>query len=165
MSTLLLQIVAIVAGVAAIPTDPSRQMDFWVGDWICTGELHNPNGTTTKTEATNSITREFKNKVLHEHFSMNGMIGMSVSVFNPSRKIWQQTWVDDSGSYIALEGSSDGKSVTLSTKPTAIHPKGFNRMVFHDIKLDQFDWDWESTRDGGKTWQIQWHLHYSRKAT
>ena len=33
-----------------------------------------------------------------------------------------------------------------------------NRMIFHDIKSDSFTWDWQSSSDGGKTWQLNWQF-------
>jgi hypothetical protein len=37
------------------------------------------------------------------------------------------------------------------------------RMVFTNIKPDSFDWRWEASTDGGKTWQVNWPIHYKRK--
>jgi hypothetical protein len=38
------------------------------------------------------------------------------------------------------------------------------RMVFLNIKPDSFDWHWESSTDG-KTWKLNWPIHYQRKGT
>ena len=52
----------------------------------------------------------------------------------------------------------------------AIHPrwspdgtKILQRMVYKNITADEFDWSWESSSDGGKTWQVMWPIHYKRK--
>jgi hypothetical protein len=37
-------------------------------------------------------------------------------------------------------------------------------MVFTDVKRDSFNWRWEATTDGGKTWTLAWRLAYKRKA-
>jgi hypothetical protein len=36
-------------------------------------------------------------------------------------------------------------------------------MVFFNIKPDSLDWSWEASTDGGKTWTVQWPIHYARK--
>jgi len=149
------------AGKWQAPKDPSHQLDFWVGEWKCSGEMHGANGQVTKTNAQNSITREYGGHVIHEHFKMAGLNGMSVSVYNPQKKIWQQTWADDGGGYIVLTGAYANDKMTLATTPG---PKGgTSRMVFSNITKSSFDWDWEGSKDSGKTWTLQWHLHYVRK--
>jgi hypothetical protein len=140
----------------------THQFDFWVGDWKATGESYGPDGKPTHTEAENSITRTFDGHVVQENFRMAGFSGMSVSAYDSNRKEWHQTWVDNQGGYIPLAGVFGEGKMTLQTLPFPKRPKTANRMVFHDIKPDSFDWDWESTSDGGKTWKLQWHLHYSR---
>jgi hypothetical protein len=96
-------------------------------------------------------------------------IGKSWSVYNKNYKMWQQTWVDNQGGYIALTGGMQGDSMVLITPertvPTNISATGkiIMRMVYHNIKPDSFEWDWEGSTDGGKTWKSNWHLNYQRK--
>jgi hypothetical protein len=42
--------------------------------------------------------------------------------------------------------------------------KGLQRMVWRNVTANEFDWSWESSSDGGKTWQVQWPVHYKRKS-
>lgn len=35
-------------------------------------------------------------------------------------------------------------------------------MRFYDILPGSFTWDWEGTRDGGRTWNLRWRIYYSR---
>jgi len=37
-----------------------------------------------------------------------------------------------------------------------------NRMVYYNIKQDSFDWSWEASTNGGKTWKQNWLIHYKR---
>jgi hypothetical protein len=41
--------------------------------------------------------------------------------------------------------------------------KIMQRMVFKNITPNSFDWSWEASKDGGKTWQVQWPIKYTRK--
>ena len=38
------------------------------------------------------------------------------------------------------------------------------RIVWKNISANEIDWSWEASRDGGKTWQVNWPIHYKRKA-
>jgi hypothetical protein len=137
-----------------------HQFDFWVGDWKCSGESYSPDGKTEHTECTNHITKELGGRVVEENFHTEGFNGKSVSVYDVNAKIWRQTWVDDGGAYLSFTGGwKDGK-MTLATQPG---PKGrISHMVFTNIQPDSFDWNWESSTDGGKTWKLKWHLRYTR---
>ena len=140
----------------------SHDMDFWVGEWTGTGKSYGPDNLVTETMCENSISKDFDGHVIHEHFKGAGLTGESWSVWVPGRKKWCQTWVDNQGGYIPLSGEKVGESVVLNTThlPEA---KSYNRMVFKNIQKKQFDWDWEATSDGGKTWQPKWQIHYTRK--
>lgn len=146
-------------------TDHSKDLDFWVGEWECTGKMVGPNGQETATKAENSISRILSGQVVQERFTMTGLNGMSVSAYNKATGRWRQTWVDNQGSYIALSGGKVGKDIILMTTPPGTQPQSVNRMVFTNISEPSFDWNWESSVDGGKTWKLQWHLHYVRKTT
>jgi hypothetical protein len=36
-------------------------------------------------------------------------------------------------------------------------------MVWYNITADEFDWNWERSDDGGKTWEVKWQIKYKRK--
>ena len=38
-----------------------------------------------------------------------------------------------------------------------------NHMVFHDIAPDSLVWDWEASRDAGRTWELIWSITYRRR--
>lgn len=143
-------------------TAPEKQLDFWIGDWDCTGIMKSAKGDT-KTVATNHIHRVLNGKVIEENFKMSGLNGLSHSVYVPAAKLWKQTWVDDQGSYIALSGGQEGDKFILTTLENPNRPATRSRMVFSNITKESFSWDWEATVDGGKTWTLSWHLDYRRK--
>ncbi len=144
-------------------TPEARQLDFWIGDWELTWK--NPDGTPAR--GTNRIEAELGGCVIHENFQGAGaqpLIGRSYSVFSPQKKQWQQTWVDNSGGYLDLVGEfADGKMVLTREGILGNGKPGRQRMVFYNIAKDQFDWDWETSEDGGATWVKRWQIHYTRK--
>jgi hypothetical protein len=141
-----------------------KQLDFWVGDWDLTWPATGPNPAGT---GTNRITKILGGCVVQENFHGSGeppLTGMSVSTFNPQLKKWQQTWVDDQGSYLDFTGQFENGEMTLSMERTNPAGKPVKlRMIFKNIRADSLDWSWEKSADSGKTWQVQWPIHYVRK--
>ena len=141
----------------------ARQFDFWVGEWI--GTWKNPNGTSA--QGTNRIESILGGCVIHENFegaTAQQLVGKSYSVWSPTLKKWQQTWVDNSGGYLELAGEfSDGKMVLLRDGLLGNGKMGKQRMTFSNISKEKFDWDWDTSEDGGKTWTSRWHIVYTRK--
>jgi uncharacterized protein DUF1579 len=154
------------AGAAPCTGPEWRQLDFWVGDWDATWPA-SPGQAAGR--GTNHIRKVLGGCVIEENFDGGGaqpLKGKSVSMYVPQVKAWRQTWVDDQGSYLALSGGIEDGHMTLGMeRPAPDGGKVLVRMVFTDVKPDSFDWRWESSKDGGKTWNVQWPIHYTRAKT
>ena len=84
-----------------------HQFDFWIGDW----QVHRPDGALA---GINRITREYGGCVIHERYATGkGYSGESLNAYDAARKVWHQTWVDDTGLLLTLEGRWDGKQMVL----------------------------------------------------
>lgn len=145
--------------------EPQGYFDFWVGDWELTWEA--PDGTTEK--GSNKIEKIFDGKVILENFEaltgrFKGYKGKSFSVFHKQTGTWRQTWVDSNQGYIDLEGAFDGDKRIFQTEGPGPNGKPMKkRMVFSNITKDSFTWDWESSMDDGKSWELHWRIHYKRE--
>jgi hypothetical protein len=144
-----------------------HQLDFWIGDWNLT---HRARVARDKDEwqdgtGTNSIRSVLDGCVIEEHFEdkSQGFHGQSVSMYNPALHKWQQTWVDNADTYLLFTGGLENGRMILSTAATIDGKPAVKRMVFHDVKPDSFDWDWENSIDGGKSWVAMWKIHYTRR--
>jgi hypothetical protein len=168
MKIIAFTLVLLCFGAIAQPPTPcsspkASQFDFWVGEW-------NVSWNDTL-RGTNKIVKMYGNCTIHENFSdpNSNFLGQSWSVYNANRDVWEQTWVDNQGAYIALSGGMVGDSMILATAertvPEKMSPTGkvINRMIFFNIKKDSLDWSWEASTDGGKTWKVTWRIHYTRK--
>ena len=144
------------------------EFDFWIGEWDLTWPAEQMGGEPGATgSGTNRIERVLGGCVIEENFATagGGFLGHSVSVFDPTSEIWRQTWVDNAGGYIALEGEFAGGRMELRTAP--VERNGYlavNRMVFGDITDDSLSWDWQGSRDGGETWTDLWNIAYRRQS-
>jgi hypothetical protein len=129
---------------------PEKQFDFWLGKWDVTwGE----DGT-----ATNHVLRIMDDKIIQENFSSADLKGISVSSFDRERGVWCQTWVDNSGTYLDFTGKIEDGKMLLVRDAIVRGEACKQRMVWFNIKADQFDWNWERSDDRGKTWHVLWEL-------
>lgn len=143
-----------------------KQLEFWVGEW----DLSWPAQEQGKLDhGTNSIHRLLDSCVVQESFSGESAMhlrGMSVSIFDMRAHKWKQTWVDNEGGYLDFVGElKDGQMILARN---AVRPDGtpvVQRMVFKNITPNEFDWSWEASTDGGKTWTVNWPIHYKRKGS
>ncbi|MGB5850172.1 MAG: hypothetical protein WBH40_16915 [Ignavibacteriaceae bacterium] len=63
---------------------------------------------------------------------------------------------------MVFTGGMEDEKMILSRKITRDENEIIQRMVFYNISKDEFDWNWESSKDIGKTWKLNWKLHYSK---
>ncbi|HEY0615610.1 MAG TPA: hypothetical protein VGC96_13245 [Candidatus Elarobacter sp.] len=137
-----------------------REFDFWLGDWAVTDRA------SGKPEGTNQITRELRGCVLQEHWAgAQGGHGTSFNHYDAARKLWHQTWVDDSGGILYLDGGlRNGAMILSGRRPGRNGATVLDRITWTrrpDGSVRQF---WESSRDGGKTWSTAFDGIYRRAA-
>jgi hypothetical protein len=94
------------AHAAACDAPEFRAFDFWLGQW----EVRTPDG---KLAGHNAITREYGGCVVHERYSTGkGFSGESLNSYDAARGVWHQTWVDNTGTLLLIEGGvRDGRMV------------------------------------------------------
>ncbi len=139
----------------------SASLDFWSGQWNLSWK--NPDGSTSK--GVNFIEKTLDNKVIQENFKdERGFKGTSISVFNPNKKSWHQAWADNQGGYFNFIGAIDDGNFVFKTIPVEQDGKVFiQKMIYRNVTLDGFTWDWMATQDGGITWKLNWQIFYERK--
>jgi hypothetical protein len=143
-----------------------KQLEFWVGEWDLSWPAQEQGNLD---HGTNSIHRLLDSCVVQENFSGESAMhlrGMSVSIFDMRAHKWKQTWVDNEGGYLDFVGEfKDGQMILARS---AVRPDGkavVQRMVFKNITPNEFDWSWEASTDGGKTWTVNWPIHYKRRGS
>lgn len=141
----------------------ASQFDFWIGDWNVKWITKDGIEKT----GSNHVINLFEGCVIEENFDGepgNELKGKSFSVFDGHEKLWKQTWVDNEGSYLDFSGEfNDGKMI-LSRKSKDKNGNPIQqRMVYYNLSKNDFDWNWEISKDNGKTWDLRWKIHYSRK--
>ena len=138
-------------------TEPAyRQFDFWIGDWDVL-EMEHP--TTVAAHA--RVELILNGCVLHEVYEdPQGHRGESFSLYDVTRNTWHQSWVNDSGYLLTIEGHLQGISMLLAGVDHL--PNGKLRQVRGEWRPDgqgAREVAWRST-DGGASWVTWFDLSF-----
>jgi hypothetical protein len=142
---------------AACDASAFRQFDFWLGEW----QVHTPDG---KLAGTNRIERQYDGCVIHEHYTAGrGYSGESLNIYDEPRKVWHQTWVDNSGTLLSIEGQwIDGKMVLQGQSTGSDGVITRHRITWTPNADGSVRQLWESTDAKGE-WSVAFDGKYTRK--
>ena len=135
-----------------------RQFDFWLGTWDVMG----PNGQQA---GANTIESAMGGCVLHEKYTgSSGYYGESFNVYDANRGVWHQSWVDNTGLLLTLEGSFEDGHMVLAGE--TVGPDGSvseQRITWSTVDgdPDRVRQLWESRQDGGD-WTVAFDGLYVR---
>jgi hypothetical protein len=136
-----------------------RQFDFWLGDW----DVHDPSG---KLVGRNRITRVHGGCALEEQWSGNGGVtGTSLNAYDPERDRWHQTWIDNTGGLLQLDGGwKDDRMVLVGQDaPSPGAPPTLQRISWQPLPDGRVRQLWEASKDAGRTWTTAFDGTYSRR--
>lgn len=134
-----------------------RAFDFWLGEWLVTG----PAG---KIAGINRIESEYGGCVLHERYvTGRGYSGESLNTYDAARKVWHQTWVDNSGTLLVIEGGIRDGSMVMEGETTGSDGKVTKHRITWTPNADgSVRQHWESTNDKGE-WTTVFDGRYSHQ--
>jgi hypothetical protein len=133
-----------------------RAFDFWIGDWNVSA--------ANKSQTHNVITREYDGCVIHEHYTgARGYTGESLNVFDATRKVWHQTWVDSQGLLLTLEGGVHDGNMVLEGQSIGKDGRAAKQRITWTPNADgSVRQLWESANPDG-SWAISFDGLYRRK--
>ena len=128
-----------------------RQFDFWIGQWSVISDGQ-PAGT-------NSIHLIHGGCALQENWQGSGeggISGTSFNIYDQATGRWHQTWVDDSGTLLQLDGGLiDGVMVLSGQRPardgTGMTQHRISWTPNPDGSVRQL---WEASKDEGGSWAV-----------
>ncbi len=123
-----------------------RQFDFWVGEWDVTTPDGKPSGR-------NGVTRPLGACVIQEHWKgAGGMNGESYNIYDRTTQRWHQSWVNDHGNLLLLEGSLVDGNMMLQGPDRMVQGKpSTDRITWKPKGPDEAHQIWEVSADAGKT--------------
>ena len=135
-----------------------RQFDFWLGEW----DVRDPGG---KLVGRNRITRVHGGCALEEQWSGNGGVtGASLNVYDVERNRWHQTWVDNTGGFLQLDGAFKEGRMVMSGQAasSAGAPAVTQRITWQPLPDGRVRQLWESSPDGS-AWTVVFDGYYTRR--
>ncbi|MBS0373910.1 MAG: hypothetical protein JSR73_04985 [Proteobacteria bacterium] len=132
-----------------------RDFDFWVGRWEVSagGRL----------AGHNEIVADLRGCVLLESWSgASGTRGRSQSFYDAARDRWHQTWVDDEGGTLYLDGGLVGPAMVLegtTPGPTGVVHERITWTPNPDGTVRQH---WEQRSEGSSAWRTSFDGLYRR---
>jgi hypothetical protein len=135
-----------------------RQFDFWIGDW----DVSNPAG---KPAGHNRIEPILGGCALRETWTgARGSRGTSYNAWDSQRRRWHQTWVDNGGLVLRLDGGfADGKMVLSGETRDSSGAAVLNRITWRETGPGAVRQLWEVSSDGGKTWGVAFDGRYRKR--
>lgn len=158
----LLAVPAVQAAQAApaAPCDSAAHhaFDFWLGSW----QVHAASGQLA---GSSRIERQYGGCVLHEHYdTARGYSGESLNIYDAARDRWHQTWVDNSGLLLVLEGGLHDGAMRLEGRTQAADGNITQHRITWTPRPDgSVRQHWEST-DAQGAWQTAFDGIYTRRS-
>lgn len=129
-----------------------RQFDFWLGKW----EVTDQEGKAVFGH--NHVVPLLGGAVLQENWTgSKGGHGTSLNAYLPAKGVWRQTWVDDKGDVLDLEGRFQEGRMVLEGQAKGKH----QRITWSPLPDGRVRQLWEDSADG-KTWAVQFDGYYRR---
>ena len=144
---------------AACSASAYRQFDFWIGEW----EVRNPEGEVV---GSNTIRRILNGCVLHESWiGSSGDGGQSHNIYDMQTDRWHQSWVDDSGRLLQLDGGLDeaGRMVLRGETLGSDAQMVLNEISWEPLARGRVRQVWRITTDGGSNWRVIFDGLYVRR--
>jgi len=132
-----------------------RQFDFWLGEWNVKSQASAGPGSQSRITRINGGCT-----ILEQYTTPLGYEGSSLNFYDAQRKLWHQTWIDNQGGALYLEGALDGGSMVLATTSST---ENIQRITWTPLDDGRVRQHWEATTDAGKTWSTVFDGYYSKR--
>jgi hypothetical protein len=153
------------AALAGCTSPESRQMDFWLGEWLLSPTSAGANTVL----GVNTITLHNQGCVIIETWRpFTGAHGMSINIYDPVTQHWHQTYAGAGGRRTAYEGAMDSDGVmrlnVVSPPPgPPPAPQGQQRMNFQRIDDNSLRQWGERLDPATNQWVVTFDLTYHRR--
>lgn len=135
-----------------------HQFDFWVGTW----EVTNAQGDVVGTNEISSILGGCA--LLEEWQSAGPYSGKSLNIYDAANDKWHQTWVDNGGLLLELDGRLvDGSMVMKGHRPGRDGTEQLHRITWKPLEGGDVRQTWETSADEGQTWTTLFDGRYTPK--
>jgi hypothetical protein len=140
-------------------TAQSAQFNFWVGKW----ELFS-NGSKFGESTVDTLLDNFVIQEDFVEYPPDPFHGINLTTYNADSNKWEQTMVDNQGHHSFFTGEfKDGAAILIRNFKNKNREARVQRTRYNNISKNSFDWTFDASADGGKTWTVYYTVHYVRK--
>ncbi len=135
-----------------------QQFAFWLGKWTAYSEDGQKQGT-------NHLHEIMDGCGMQENWvgASGAFKGTSYNFYMPRKGRWHQTWVDNSGGRLLLEGGfSEGKMQLQGARPTQDGKEVIDRITWTPLPDGRVRQHWQASTDDGETWSDVFDGYYQR---
>jgi hypothetical protein len=137
-----------------------RAFDYWLGEWSVTG----PQGAVLGANIITSVSGGCG--VLESWTDNQGKTGTSLNWYDRSTQRWTQLWVGEGGMILRLEGGIVNGAMEMAADGTAVNGTTVrNRLRWTPLDGGKVRQHWETSADGGATWQTAFDGTYTKKTS
>ncbi|MCW8876152.1 MAG: hypothetical protein OQK04_02730 [Kangiellaceae bacterium] len=135
-----------------------RQFDFWIGNW----GVYDAKDTLV---GHNKIFPILEGCALSENWtSAKGNLGVSYNFYDAAEKKWHQTWIDQSGGSLYLDGEfKNGKMVLSGYRPGKDGDQVLHKITWTPLKDGRVKQHWRASKDKGQKWNDVFVGFYKKK--
>lgn len=136
-----------------------RQFDFWLGHWTAYSEEGDKQGK-------NHLHQIMEGCAIQENWesAQGPYSGTSYNFYDAVTDKWYQTWVDNRGGHLFLEGGWNGTSMQLfGTRTTRDGKAVMDRITWTPLEDGRVRQHWQASEDDGDTWQEVFDGYYQKE--
>lgn len=137
----------------------TSQFNFWIGKW----DLFT-NGSKFGESKVDTLLDGYAIQEDFLEFPPDPFHSINLTTYNKDSKKWEQTMVDNQGNHSFFIGEfKDGKATLVRNFKNKKGEDRIQRTSFYNISENSFDWTFDASADGGKTWHTYYTVHYVRE--
>src|SRR5271156_1094116 len=136
----------------------SRQLDFWLGDWIVSYPgMSATSSSTVHLSLDNSLG-------VKRWVGAKGHTGENMFAYSSDDKSWHGMFADNQGRVHVFEGKvSPGFAEFFGPSRGPDGEAVLNRIKIVRASADKVEQSWEKSTDNGSTWKTEFRGEYTRK--
>jgi hypothetical protein len=136
-----------------------QEADFMVGNWLASDSSGHTIGTTT-------IRKAYGGCVLIERWRGTGNSdeGLGVIGYDPARRSWHRDFIDRRGLVLSLDGRREGPAMVMTGNDYEMDGTRMNRLTWAPQRDGTIAQRWQTSTDGGRSWQLKDHTLLRRIA-
>lgn len=135
-----------------------RQFDFWLGDW----DAFEADDDKTAIARTH-VDPIAGGCAIHELYEQSdGLVGDSILSFDGVRSAWQQTWVTNRGSFMAIAGRLVDGVLALEGEMHTADGRTIRQRITWKREGEAVRESSTMSRDDGRTWEPAFDVRFRR---